>query len=128
MAENTFQRNAFDAQLVARALKDGDFRERLIQDPRGIYEEAIQPAMPGLAIPDEVEIRVVEETESVFYLVLPCVPPGSELSDDAIDRIARHQQTHRNPCWGLGDAPEEIGQPNTAKNEHPSQHCRANPG
>ena len=105
MPENSFQRNQFDAQLVARALKDQSFRDRLVQDPRGVYEEALQSAVPGLAIPEGVEIRIAEEAEDVFYVVLPCIPPDMNLSDDATARVARHEQTHRNPCWGLGDAP-----------------------
>ncbi|MCP4327609.1 MAG: NHLP leader peptide family natural product precursor [Alphaproteobacteria bacterium] len=106
MTENRFQRSRFDAQLVARARKDPDFRRRLVADPRGVYGEALKSAMPGHDIPEGVEIRIAEEAENVFYVVLPCIPPSMHLSDDALDRVARHEQTHRDPCWRLGDAPE----------------------
>ena len=106
MAEERFQRHLFDAELVTRALKGPDFRRRLIEDPTGVYDEAIRAAMPNLAVPEGVEIRIAQEEENVFYLVLPCVPPGESLSDESLASIARHERTHRLPCWGLGDAPE----------------------
>ena len=37
MTENRFQRNYFDAQLVARALKEPEFRRRLVEDLRGSF-------------------------------------------------------------------------------------------
>lgn len=106
MVEDRFKRSCFDAQLVARALKDRSFRDRLVQDPRGVYEEELRVAMPGHAIPEGVEIRIAQEKEDAFYVVLPYLPPEMNLSDDVIARVSRHEQTHRNPCWGLGDAPE----------------------
>lgn len=106
MPSTPFQRARFDADLVYRALKDEAFRARLLANPTQVYGEELRKAMPGREIPDGVEIRIAEEAEDVFYLVLPCIPPGMALSDDALERVARHEQTHRNPCWGLGDAPE----------------------
>ena len=105
MGESKFQRNCFDARLVARALKNQSFRRRFVLDPTGVYDEELRSAMPNHAIPEGVEIRIVEETESIFYVVLPCIPPDMNLSDEELSRVARHEQTHRNPCWGLGDAP-----------------------
>lgn len=106
MTENRFERSRFDAELTARALKDPNFRRRLMENPTAVYGEALRDAMPGRDIPEGVEIRIAEETENVFYVVLPCIPATMHLSDETLDRVARHEQTHRNPCWGLGDAPE----------------------
>ncbi len=106
MSKNQFRRYEFDAQLVAKALKDKDFRDRFVQDPKGVYEEELKKLNPYQSIPEEVELKVLEETESLFYVVLPYIPDDMNLSDEAIDQVARHERTHRNPCWGLGDAPE----------------------
>lgn len=105
MADKHFQRNTFDDGLIARAIKDEAFRKRLLDDPRTVYAEELAKAKPGQTIPDGVEIRIAQEDEHVFYLVLPCVPAWMGLDDAAIERIAKHEATHRNPCWGLGDAP-----------------------
>ena len=106
MTDAQFQRARFDAELVFKALKDEGFRRRLLADPTRVYGEELRAAMPDHEIPEGVEIKVAEERENVFYLVLPCVPPEMHLSDEALRRVARHEQTHRNPCWGLGDPPE----------------------
>lgn len=106
MSDTPFQRARFDADLVYRALNDEAFRARLLANPTQVYGEELRKVIPGREIPNGVEIRIAEEAEDVFYLVLPCVPPEMHLSDDALERVARHEQTHRNPCWGLGDAPE----------------------
>ena len=105
MADKHFQRNTFDDGLIARAIKDEAFRKRLLDDPRAVYAEELAKAKPGQTIPDGVEIRIAQEDENVFYLVLPCVPAWMGLDDAAAERIAKHEATHRNPCWGLGDAP-----------------------
>ena len=106
MTDIPFQRARFDADLVFKALKDEAFRTRLLADPTRVYGEELRKSMPHHEVPDGVEIRVVEEAENVFYVVLPCVPPTMDLSDEALRRVARHERTHRNPCWGLGDPPE----------------------
>lgn len=106
MPSTPFQRARFDADLVYRALKDEAFRARLLANPTQVYGEELRKVRPDLDIPEGVEIRIAEEAEDVFYLVLPCVPAEMHLSDEAMERVARHEQTHRNPCWGLGDAPD----------------------
>ena len=106
MVDAPFQRSRFDAELVLKALKDEDFRSRLLANPTQVYGEELSRALPGHEIPDGVEIKMAEEQENVFYVVLPCIPPTMHLSEDALERVARHEQTHRNPCWKLGDAPE----------------------
>ena len=100
-----FQRACFDADLVFKALKDSAFRARLLANPTEVYGDELRRMKPGQEIPESVEIRVVEEAENVFYVVLPCIPPTMHVSDEALQRVAHHKQTHRNPCWGLGDAP-----------------------
>lgn len=105
MADAPFQRARFDADLVFKALKDPDFRARLLAKPTEVYGEELRRVLPEKEIPDGVEIKIAEEAEDVFHVVLPCVPAGMELSDEALHRVARHEQTHRHPCWGLGDPP-----------------------
>ena len=106
MADAPFERARFDAALVFKALKDADFRARLLANPTEVYGEEPRRVLPGKDIPEGVEIRIAEEAENVFYVVLPCIPATMRLSDDALRRVARHEQTHRDPCWGLGDPPE----------------------
>ena len=91
-----FERRQFDAALIERALVDSEFRERLVSDPKSVYEESL-----GRKIPNEVQIHVVEETGNILYIAIPHAP-SSISSEDAM-MIASGQRTHREPCWGLGD-------------------------
>ena len=110
MADLPFERKRFDAELVFKALKDRAFRARLLADPTGVYGEELGRAKPGQSIPEGVEIRIAQEAADVFYVVLPYLPPEMPLSDQRLEMVARHELTHREPCWGLGDSPDrELG-------------------
>jgi nitrile hydratase len=52
--------------------KSAPYRSRAVIDPRGALREF------GLALPDDVEVRVWDSTSEVRYLVLPERPPGTE--------------------------------------------------
>lgn len=58
--------------------KSPAYRSRAVIDPRGVLAEF------GLALPDEVAIRVWDSTAEIRYLVLPMRPAGSEGLDEAI--------------------------------------------
>ena len=52
--------------------KSSPYRSRAVSDPRGVLAEF------GLALPDDVEIRVWDSTAEIRYLVLPERPAGTE--------------------------------------------------
>ncbi|WP_240647714.1 NHLP leader peptide family RiPP precursor [Paenibacillus nanensis] len=56
-------------KIITKAWSDPYFKERLIADPKGAIEEAF-----GVIIPNEVNIKILEETEDTYYLVLPQKP------------------------------------------------------
>jgi len=64
------------AALIARAQKDANFREALVADPKAVL------AAEGIALPDDLNLRVVELASNERLLVLP--PPGEALSDEAL--------------------------------------------
>ena len=55
-----------DDILVSRAGEDGDFRERLLQNPRETVEKEF-----GVTLPEDHEIHVHEETYTRTHVVLP---------------------------------------------------------
>jgi hypothetical protein len=65
------------SQVVARAWSDEDFKQRLIQDPRGVLAEH------GADLPDGIDLEVVEDTSTTRHLVLP-PPPSDELTDEEL--------------------------------------------
>lgn len=52
--------------------KSAPYRSRAVIDPRGVLREF------GVAVGDDVEVRVWDSTSEVRYLVLPERPPGTE--------------------------------------------------
>ena len=73
------------AQLIERATRDPEFRRELIDDPRAVIQREF-----GIDVPDSVDIRVVEESPTTSYLVLPAVQAatGQELSDEDLEAVA----------------------------------------
>jgi nitrile hydratase alpha subunit len=58
------------------------YRSRAVSDPRGVLREF------GLTVADDVEVRVVDSTADIRYLVVPGRPEGSEaLDEDALAEL-----------------------------------------
>jgi hypothetical protein len=73
-------------RLIERSLRDDAFRQRLLEDPRGAVEQEL-----GTRLPEEVEVRAVEETPETVYLVLPSASlagRGGEISDRELEAVA----------------------------------------
>ena len=59
--------------------KSAPYRSRAVKDPRGVLADF------GVTLPEGTEIRVVDSTAEVRYLVLPQRPQGTEsLSEDEL--------------------------------------------
>ena len=68
-------------KLIAKAWRDPAFKAKLLADPHGALKDAGVPLAAG------VTVKVVEDTDKHFHLVLPPKPTG-ELSDEALDKVA----------------------------------------
>ena len=67
-------------QILTRVDEDGDFRARLIADPRAAIS-----AETGTAIPEGFEVMVHEDSATTFHLVLP---PSPALTDGELETVA----------------------------------------
>jgi len=80
-------RQEMERRLVDRSLQDDAFRRRLLEDPRATVEQEL-----GTRLPEDVQVRTVEETPDTIYLVLPSSSPlggeGGELSDRELEAVA----------------------------------------
>jgi hypothetical protein len=77
-------RRDMETDIIARALKDEGFAGELRADPKAVIEREV-----GAKLPEGVEVKLVEETPSTLYLVLPAHPsPGRQLSDEELERVA----------------------------------------
>ena len=79
-------RREIERKLIERSLQDEAFRQKLLADPQAALEEEL-----GARLPDNIEIRAVEETADTVYLVLPSASlegEGGELSDRELEAVA----------------------------------------
>jgi hypothetical protein len=60
------------AVCVAKAWADEDYKQRLISDPATVFKKE------GLAVPEGMKIKVVENTHEVFHMILPESPDSTE--------------------------------------------------
>jgi hypothetical protein len=79
-------RAEWERRLINRSMEDEAFRQRLLDDPKGTIEQEL-----GRGLPEDVQVRAVEESADTIYLVLPSATPvgqGGELSDQELDGVA----------------------------------------
>ena len=89
-------RAEMERSIVQRSIEDEDFRQRLLEDPRKVVEQELETRLP-----DNVEVRVVEESADTIYLVLPsasAVGEGGELSDLELEAVAGGLASWDEPC------------------------------
>ena len=65
-------------KLVAKAWADEDFKVRLLEETAAVFKEN------GIEVPEGVELRVVENTDTVVNCILPPAPEG-ELTDAQLE-------------------------------------------
>jgi hypothetical protein len=80
-------RAEIERRLIQRSLQDEEFRQRLLDDPKGTLEQEL-----GRGLPEGVQVRAVEESANTIYLVLPSASAvgdqGGELSDQELEAVA----------------------------------------
>ena len=89
-----------ERRLVQRSMEDEDFRQKLLDDPKGALEQEL-----GDRLPEGVEVRAVQESADTIYLVLPSTSAvgdeGGEISDEALEAVAGGELT----CGMQGTSP-----------------------
>lgn len=71
------------ASLFAACWKDDALKARFMNDPKFVLGEY------GVAVPDGVDVNVVENSDSTVYITLPAAPEGhAGLSDEELGKAA----------------------------------------
>lgn len=66
-------------KVIAKAWADEAFKQKLITQPAQTLKDE------GLVVPPEVELKVVECTDKVLYIVLPAKPAADVLCVDVVE-------------------------------------------
>lgn len=76
-------RQELEANLIAKAWKDEDFKQQLMNNSKAAIAEA------GISLPESINVKVIEETGETFYLVIPQPPSQQEeLSEADLESVA----------------------------------------
>ena len=79
------------AQLIARVWKDEAFKQELLSNPTSVVARELAQLQPGAMLPADIQVQVLEETPTTYYVVLPAKLPiesGEALSDAELQRVA----------------------------------------
>ena len=78
----TEQKNAL-SELFAACWKDEALKARFMADPKAVLEEF------NIAVPDGMDVKVVENADDRVHITLPAPPAGhGDLSDDELQGAA----------------------------------------
>ena len=78
----TEKKNAL-AQLFAACWKDEAIKARFMSDPKAVLAEYDMP------VPDNLDVKVVENADNCVYITLPAPPAGGHgLLDDELSNAA----------------------------------------
>ena len=78
----TEQNNAF-AELFAACWKDEALKARFMADPKAVLAER------GIDMPDNIDVKVVENSDNTVHITMPMAPDGhEELSMEELSQAA----------------------------------------
>jgi hypothetical protein len=80
MSQNAKARSTVEAALIRKAWADEEFKKKLMADSTAVY--AAESKEAGTALPEGIEVQVIEESSNHLYLVLPNVEidPATEVT------------------------------------------------
>jgi hypothetical protein len=83
MISSSMTKKEIEESLIAKAWQDSSFKQELISNPRLAFQKE------GITLPEGLNVNVLEENASNFYLVIPAPPIAEgELSEAELESIA----------------------------------------
>ena len=79
-------RKDFEMRLIAKAWTDEAFRQQLLSNPKAVVEQEY-----GAALPEGMNVEIIQEPANTLYIVLPAMPESSsseELNDEQLEAVA----------------------------------------
>ena len=82
-------------QIAKRAMEDSEFKAELLKNPRTVAQEM------GIAIPDGLEIKILDNKPDEINVIVPFNSASGELSDADLEAVAGGKGTPA-ICAGVG--------------------------
>lgn len=98
-------------KIIIKALRDPEFKKRLIQSPKATLEKELK-----LQLPKDLEIQVLEEKENTVYLIIPFLD-SDNVTEDELSSLSAG-----GPGRTVGGCPTKVACPTRIVNE--IKECR----
>lgn len=69
------------SKVIALAWNDPEFKSALLADPNKVLTEM------GISIPEDVNVKIVEDTDNLIHMILPS-EPTEELTMDELKKLS----------------------------------------
>ncbi len=86
-------RKKLEEQIIEKAIKDDIFREKLVGNPKLIFE-----LETGIKLPESLNIRIMQEDQKTVYLVLP--PFRGDIAEDELTEAELASVAGGGGPWG----------------------------
>ncbi len=67
------------SELIMELYANPELKQDLLNDPKSVLKDK------GFSIPEDTEIRVVEDTKTVKHVVLPYLEPSEKLTPEELE-------------------------------------------
>ncbi len=84
MTEQTPQ--TLEARIITRALQDPSFKQQLLNG--SVAAKAAIEQEIGQKLPQDLQVKVLEETDNVSYIVLPMMSSPEEISEEELEAVS----------------------------------------
>ncbi len=74
--------DSLKVQIIQKAWKDPEFKAELLRDPKSALQASF-----GIMVPEEIELQVMEETPSSYFLIIPPNPAELASSGDESNNL-----------------------------------------
>lgn len=86
------RKKELEAKLIEKLDKDPKLRQRFLKNPREVVKE-----ITGIQIPNNITIKVVENTPQTYTFVLPQSSSSIGMSDEDLKKVAGGYQYTDDP-------------------------------
>ena len=74
-----------ESKIVARALKDESFKQKILSNPNLAKEEYEKEL--GQKLPAQLQVKVLQEDANTAYVVIPDINPDVNLTEEQLEAV-----------------------------------------
>jgi len=64
-------RQKFEEEIILKAWKDPEYKKRLLESPKEVFQEELQKIRPEATLPEDFKVFIHEESPNAVHMTLP---------------------------------------------------------